>query len=133
MNLGKLYTVLEPDWQRYLIARRALTYAVPTEFLIRTPQIAVPDTARAYHTDLYVVRGAVVTYGEVCKRPGFVGTCKETPISLVEVWEDDGDDGHTYWAPIGWRFIPSFCLSFTDRWGLPEAMQKQIWEYERTT
>ena len=130
MKLGKIYTTLEPTWQRYLLLRKPLTYPVPTEFVIPTPQIVVPDMARAYHTDLYVMNGAPVPYGEVRKQPGFVGTYRELSISLVEVWEDDGDDGHAYWATIGWRFVPSFCLGFVDRKGLPEPMQRQLWEWE---
>lgn len=130
MKLGFLYT--EPDWSRFLLGRNMGTFPVPTETVVYEARMVVPLMARAFRTDLYLLNGSVVPYNQVSRRPGFRGTAYETLIVMVEVWADAGEDGHTDWEHVGWRFVPDFCLKFPGMGvlcNLPEPMQKQYWDY----
>jgi hypothetical protein len=136
MQLGKLYTEIEPEWCKFLNGRRALTFYVPTETVVYAPRIVTPAEARAFHTGLYLRDGEAVPYDEIARDPNFVGTYRETEIMLVEVWTDRGDDGHVFWVHTGWRFVPAFTLHFRSRSYatkeqlLPEPMLMQFWDYE---
>ena len=83
------------------------TVNMPTEVVVYKPEFSIPMQARVYKTHLYWHENKVKDYNELMKtaRP-FKGTSYHDEIMLVEVWLENGDDGHTSYRLDGWRYVP---------------------------
>jgi len=107
-----------------------------TEFVITKPEYLIPAEARVYNTHLYYFEDKVVDYDFLSKqaRP-FLGTSSHDSLMLVEAWGDHGDDGHTDYYLVGWRYVPWSRLNEEltgHEWhrsgGLPTCMHSG-WDY----
>ena len=76
------------------------TEFLPTEVIINTPEMVIPDVARVFRTDLYVspTTGNYVDYEQLVEDCGgyesFRGTGYHKTVLIKECWYDVGDDGH---------------------------------------
>ena len=135
IKLGHLYPQVETEWAS-LLRHPFWSYNVPTEFVITEPQALEPIKARCYRTRLYWFNKRAMDYQELRleRRGTFRGTAYEEEVCLVEVWDDYGDDGHTRYYHIGWRFVPHITLEICDidcqgkKHPLPEPMRRQSWD-----
>jgi len=93
-----------PECTKYLEYIRSQSF-VPTEVVVDKPQLVVPMARREYKTNLYILKDKVVDYGTMYATPGFKGTMHHPEVVLQEVWENWGDDGHTDYKLIGYKFI----------------------------
>jgi hypothetical protein len=102
-------------------------------------QYVTPTQARAYKTNLYLLHdNKLVEYETLRQLPSFRGAYQYRAIYLVEVWSDQGSDGHISYQRIGYRFVPEAtlqlrCRSWTGEDGLPEAMLEQSEDYRDST
>jgi len=81
------------------------TIGVPTEFVVNKAQMCEPTQARIFNTRKWVVNGKIVDYDYLRKLDGFKGTCHHDSVLLVEVWVNNGEDGHTSFNHLGYRYI----------------------------
>lgn len=87
-------------------------YPLPTEVVVVKTETVTPRVARVYDTDVYYLEDEdrLVGYDELWSKFGsnFQGT-HGTPgvcgVSLCEVWEETGDDGH-----VDYRFQGEYVL-----------------------
>lgn len=96
---------------------------LPTEIVINRPMVVTPKVARIYeaqkvaspHPEAFWWDGRWLPYSELAGRPGFKGTADFAQGYIAEVWENDGDDGHTHYRMYGHRLVAlspdSFALS----------------------
>lgn len=83
---------------------------VPTEMVISQAGFYSPKMARVWNAYMYYYDGQIMTYQElykavVAKTGNFPGTSHFPHVLLVEVWDNQGDDGHTEFGLVGWRFV----------------------------
>ena len=106
---------------------------VPTEMVITEPKLAVPQYARVYRTGQYILNDEIVEYHTLAKIPNFKGTNNYDEILLVEVWLDNGDDGHTIFSHEGFRFITKSQFEkekTTERHYVGQLPQCMYWYYK---
>ncbi len=104
-NLIKVKEFLSyPEYTKYLEYILVTQFFVPSEVVIDKPQFVVPKVRRQYKTNLYLLEGKVVDYDTLKNTPGFKGTHYHAEVVLQEVWENWGDDGHTDYKLVGYRF-----------------------------
>lgn len=92
-------------------------FYLPTEVVIGAwahyrPASEFPREARAFTTDLYVFKDHIVTYEWLLHMHKVIGeefkgtySCSDH-LCLAEVWDDQGDEGHTDYHLRGYRFVP---------------------------
>ena len=80
-------------------------FYLPTEVVIREPQIAVPVEGRVYKVGLFLKNGSIMTYEEISKLDGFNGTYWEQELMLVEIYLNGGEDGHTRYVLEGYALM----------------------------
>lgn len=110
---------------------------LPTQMVVRKPELVQPQRGRVFGTGLYVYEGAVVDYNglRACcekRRPRrkFEGTGSYEEVVLVEVYADHGDEGHTNYCLAGYRFVGENALEMRDEWrGTMMAMVTQAGDY----
>lgn len=102
VNLFNRIDVPQSNWLRC----RSFEFYLPTEVVVREPQIVVPRVGRYYELDLYVRGDRLLTYEELRELPDFQGTTKEIVVFLYEIWDNDGDDGHTEFRLRCWMLHP---------------------------
>lgn len=78
---------------------------IPTEVVVFFPQVVTTRMARIYRTNFYIYEGKVLDDNTLTQIPGFRGTRELSEVLLVEVWENQGDDGHCDYHHLGWKFI----------------------------
>ena len=89
---------------------------LPTEHVISSPMICVPNAARAFRTGFYILGEDVVSYNAlvatyISRGEVFPGVSKFDVVILAEVWTDWGDDGHVEWRQEGYRFVSEKALA----------------------
>lgn len=94
---------------------------LPSETFYTLPQFVIPKVARMYRCDLYLWEGKIKTYNEIRKlnAPKPVYTSKLTSVVILEVWEDQGCDGHTAYSLSGFAFV---CEK-----DIAESLKKQVY------
>ncbi len=85
---------------------------VPHEVVVYHPAQITPLQARIYRTNTWLVNGKIIDYKELAKTEGFRGTSHHEEILLVEVWMDNGDDGHVCFSLRGHRAVPEARLKY---------------------
>jgi len=80
---------------------------LPSEFVIEEPCVVAPAIARAYRTDFYVLDGEIVSCDVLQKISGFRGTIQYKNVYLLELWSNQGDDGHVDYCFEGYAFVTS--------------------------
>ena len=78
---------------------------LPTEMVIREPQVVTPRMARVYRTHRWILNDTVVDYDTLLRAEGFRGTGYYKEVLLFEVWEDYGDDGHVGYLHVGYMYL----------------------------
>lgn len=68
-------------------------FPVPTEFVIIEPKFCVPQMGRWFWSSLYLPK-------EYTRKQE-----NDEYIVCVEIWEDEGDDGHTHMVLQGYAFF----------------------------
>ena len=131
-----------PPWLYELIGDRFYTFDLPTEFVIYPEGEAHrlkwndpihPRTGRIFQTSCYLYNGELMGWQEVYKKAGLADKVSwsaadiRDQIALVEVWEDEGDDGHVDYVWNGWVAIPEKELELrrSDK-PYSEAMHRRI-------
>ena len=87
--------------------KRFSTFYIPTEMVISSPQMVMPQVGRVYETGLVEYKGNAYHCNEYRLRTSLEWWgVKETPVihelSVVEDWRDGGDDGHTDYSLCGY-------------------------------
>ena len=97
----KLYELLAEPPRGMSLRQIYSEHPLPTEFVTSEAKICVPRMARCYFTNLVRVDGEIKEYSN-----GLLASRKvlET-VSLWEIWEDSGSDGHTEYRLRGWAYI----------------------------
>lgn len=74
---------------------RQYQFPIPTEVIIGVPNVNLtPIMGRYYKLDLWAVGTEYLSYPELSKLPEFSGTSNYQQLCLVELWVDNGPDGH---------------------------------------
>jgi hypothetical protein len=119
IKLGQFIPVKDFTFGEFLEGKSTELY-LPTEITVDEPQIVSPRIARVYDTGLYVsiFRGKkILTYQDIADHyakalGGFHGTYQYLKdggeyLYLLEVWRDEGSDGHTDYRLNGFTFFGS--------------------------
>jgi hypothetical protein len=107
-KLYKLYKFEEMNPKWYSIMRNSYVeqHPIPTEMVILEPQSVTPKYGRSFETHLSLRDGKLYSYEELQKHDReFKGTGSENTVDMYEVWQDNGDDGHTSFKFSGFMFI----------------------------
>ena len=78
---------------------------MPTEFVVTAPQHVVPQQARIFSTSLWYHDDTIMGYDTLRQEEGFRGTSYYDEIFCVEVWIENGDDGHVAHSMKGWMYV----------------------------
>lgn len=123
--IGKFVSLKDFDarWARFFSreCHEFDTY-LPTETVIRSPGIVVPQRGRIFNTGFYLYRSCfVVDYDwlrEHARRIGeeWCGSGSYERVLLVEVFEDYGDDDHVGYEQIGYRFVGEKSTAEREGW-----------------
>jgi hypothetical protein len=94
---------------------------LPTEMLVRKPELVQPRRGRIFKTGLHLRKGFAMSYEELLAhyaRLGeqFPGTYVCEDVVLVEVYAHGGDDGHTDYRLVGYRFVGEKALEARNEW-----------------
>lgn len=114
--LGRVYTGadFQAAWMPFLLTHHAHTFDIPVEVVVRQGRWVAPKTGRAFPTDydLVMIGGrAVVLHHDALRDAarrsgrGWYGIAQGDSVTLYEVWENQGDDGHTVYQHRGWIFV----------------------------
>lgn len=88
-----------------ILGWRCYQLSVPSEVYIDSPQICIPLQARAWSTEFYMYGDDILTSQELAKTPNFRGVSNYPNVVLLEVWEDEGCDGHLDYRLRGYMFM----------------------------
>jgi len=94
---------------------------LPTELFVRKPENVTPRRARVFQTSLYLYRHLVLDNDELYahyRRLGetFPGTYAHEAVVFVEVYGNEGSDGHVDFQLVGYRFVGEKALDNHDGW-----------------
>ena len=113
MSRFKLY-VLYKEIPINPVRLRFNQFVLPTEVVLRSMTPPMPDIARAYNCNLYVPIDAsgqpternLYTHAEMREKfPGRQPYDTSTPVFMIELYENWGDDGHTDYELSHWTFV----------------------------
>jgi len=133
--IGKFVPLPEFDarWAMFFSCeeRHHDTY-LPTEMVVSKPERVEPRRGRVFSTDMLFYKGEAVSSGwlhDYKRRQGesFEGTFNYEGVVLVEVYGDSGDDGHTDYNLVGYRFVGTKALEARDEWRGAMAVMLQGW------
>ena len=93
-----------------ILGWRTIQLSVPSEVYIDSPSLCIPLQARAWSTDFYIYEGKLLDSGELAKTPDFRGVSNYPNVVLLEVWEDQGCDGHLDYRMTGYIFMEGIDL-----------------------
>lgn len=112
-KLDSFYSIQEFCQTEFIkfLGWRSHQLSVPSEVYIDSPQVCIPIQARAWNTDLYTYEGKILNSNQLAKLPGFRGVSNYPNIILLEVWEDQGCDGHLSYRHTGYIFMDCIYLS----------------------
>lgn len=122
--LGKLVLLHHFDARWAMFFREEVrgydTY-LPTELIVRAPELVQPRRGRIFKTYLYLRKGFVFTYERLRKHHEKLGNEFPHPgdreeVFLVEVYGNLADDGHTSYELVGYRFVGEKALKARDEW-----------------
>ena len=102
LTIADLKTRIDDPPLKWLIPHYVHTFYLPTEFVVKEPQVAAPRTGKFYEVDLRLLDGKLVPYKVLQKSAGFPDNVQGTQIYLYEIYADCGDDGHTDYKLIHW-------------------------------
>lgn len=91
-DLIEVYSLKEIPEEFHL--RDTQQFGIPTEIVIMDTKAVEPIQARYWRIDRWLVDGEIVNYGFLQKLPDFKGYGKYAQLYVVELWGDEGDDGH---------------------------------------
>ena len=105
----KLYEFIKPPMHPQVshLTKIQSRLNIPSEFVVTKPEYVIPQQARIYYTNLYILDGDIVGYDTLAQEKPFQGTSHYDEVLLVEVWMDDGDDGHVNYVLRGWMYVPA--------------------------
>jgi hypothetical protein len=95
------------------------TIPVPTEFVVYSPKLCTPKYARVYNVSKWIVNGEILDYKTLSSTRHFKGTYSHDEIILVEVWSNYGDDGHTHYRHVGYRYVPESLYEKEIKYNIP--------------
>lgn len=76
-------------------------FDVPTEVVVRGTELVTPTQGRVWLSDFKIrPDGTICHYRAANDGLG-------TWLECIEVFEDRGDDGHTEYALVGYRYVPA--------------------------
>jgi len=110
-QLGIYHEEFPPEWLPFLKARSIRQIYLPTETVIHHPgQSCMQASARVYDTGLHTYNGYVWTYDELLawhrvSDKAFPGSVHFPAVSLVELWENYGSDGHIDYELVAWALM----------------------------
>lgn len=112
-TIGKFVPAHEFDARWAMFFRdeiRGYDTYLPTEILVRKPELVQPRRGRIFKTNLYLKKGFVFTYERLRKHHEKLGNTMPYPdgmeeVVLVEVYANHGDDGHINYELVGYRFV----------------------------
>lgn len=78
---------------------------VPEEVIVLKPEIVSPQKVRAWEVRLWAVGDELLDYKSLKDEPDFHGTVHYDQIICVEVWEENGEEGHVAYRHIGYRML----------------------------
>ena len=102
-----------PDWTQFLVGRSVFRQEpLPTEIVIREAGFQVPNYKRVYYnTFLYFYDDCIMTGPEIVRSVQgkvneiFRAMSDYPEVNIHEIFVDCGDDGHTDYQFVGWKFV----------------------------
>lgn len=112
----------DPAWAMFFSCElRHYDTFLPTEIVVRAPELVQPRRGRIFSTEMYLYGDKPVDsnwLSDHCSRLGerFDGTASYEAVVLVEVYSNHGDDGHTNYELVGYRFVGEKALEARNEW-----------------
>lgn len=101
-------------------------FYLPTEVVIKSPEVVYPYEARAYRTGLYIWKGKICDYKTILlNKVDDKDMCSREEIVLVEAFYDNGSDGHINFIQKGYVYMKGSDL---DPPRYPDAMDRFVYD-----
>jgi len=123
-----------PAWIRYF-PQQVFHYDtyLPTEKIVRGNEVPECRRGRVFNTRALFFGDKVMSYDDLHAHyvklgEQFPGTSAFEQLMMVEVYEDRGDDGHTDYRLVGYRFVNEKALEERNSWSGMMSCMKAGWK-----